>query len=88
MLLCLKSSVGDVMHNKLGRDESDLEAISIKNRPVKIAEEYGEFSSTLWLDAKQSVDDKVSEQLHFNKSMVFTEEMKCNLLTDILLVRF
>ena len=51
------------MSAKLGRDEGALENIGIKNRPMKVAEEYQLFQSDVWLTAKEKLDTKkVPEQ--------------------------
>ena len=45
------------MNSKVGRDEGALENIGIKNRPMKVAEEYQLFLSNYWLEAKEKLDN-------------------------------
>ena len=43
-------------------DESPLENISIKNRPMMVAEDYYNLCSNAWLEAKMALDEKCAEQ--------------------------
>ena len=45
------------MNSKVSCDEGALENIGIKNRPMKIAEEYQLFLSNDWLEAKERLDN-------------------------------
>ena len=69
-----------MMHQELSRDESVLENISIKNRPMKIAEEYQLIQSSQWLEAKQALDDKLE--------FVWNEKQRNKFLMDIMMVCF
>ena len=46
----------DVMITK---DESNFENVSIKYRPMVVAELYGTLTSTEWLNAKEEIDKKL-----------------------------
>ena len=45
------------MNSKISANESSLENISIKARPMNIAEEYNLLQSNSWLDAKSALDE-------------------------------
>ena len=70
------------MEVKIAQDESNLENISVKNRPMNVAEEYLMFNSDEWLDAKTALDD------HMDDTSQEAETVKIKLLNDILLVFF
>ena len=72
-----------MMNQQMARDESDLENISMKNRPMKIMEDYHLFCSQEWLEAKTTLDEWVEE----NGSGKFTETDTCTFLTDGIIVR-
>ena len=65
------------MGKKLAQDESSLENISIKNRPMNIAEDYENLCSNEWLTAKEYVDRKGNFE---------SELEKVQLLSDVILV--
>ena len=44
------------MNSKISANETSLENISIKNRPMTIAGEYQTLFSTEWTDAKNAID--------------------------------
>ena len=71
------------MNREMARDETDLENISSRNRPMKIMEEYETFCSQQWLDAKIAVDDSAeAAQPH----APMDECGRCQLLCDVLMV--
>ena len=56
------------MSTKIASDESSLENISIRNRPMNIASDYQNFCSNAWLSAKEKLDKvkgKEVEKLSF-----------------------
>ena len=63
----------------MSADESDLENVNIKNRPMNIAGDYTELCSHAWLDAKNELDQ------HCRSA---SEEEKLQLLKKILMVRY
>ena len=65
------------MSEKMSNNESSIENVSIKHRPVKVADEYQEFCTNEWLDLKQFLDESFKE----------SDIRKMNLLTKILMVR-
>lgn len=68
------------MSTKLSRDESSLENVSIKNRPMNITAEYQQLCSEQWLEAKTAVDEAT-------KSTRYTEKDKLKFILDIFMVR-
>ena len=66
------------MNSKVSANESSLENISIKARPMNIAEEYNLLMSNTWLDAKSALDDMVADNV--------TETFRVILLFDVLKV--
>ena len=68
------------MEVKISRDETNLENICVKNRPMNVAEEYQMFCSDAWLDAKSALDDFMD-----NPSKE-SEMERVALLHDILMV--
>lgn len=53
------------MSTKISADESSVENVSIKNRPMNISTEYELFCSDQWLNAKNALDQyypQTSEQ--------------------------
>ena len=50
------------MRKRVKDDESTIENISIKNRSMVVAEDYYNFCSNDWLDAKAVLDLKCAEQ--------------------------
>ena len=44
------------MSDKIAKDEENLENVNIKNRPMKVAEEYENFCSNAWFLAKGKLD--------------------------------
>ena len=65
------------MGTKVSADESSLENINIKDRPMTIASEYELICSNQWLSAKMELD--LQDDLE--------EEDKLNFLRNIFLVR-
>ena len=63
------------MGDKVASDEKNFENITIKNRPMRIAEEYEEFCSNAWLSGKEKLDDCKVQPVH-----------ALNILSDILKV--
>ena len=45
------------MQEKVAAEESDLENVSVKNRPLSIAAEYQHWISEQWFDAKGELDN-------------------------------
>ena len=66
------------MGKKVSSDESSIENISIKNRPMVVAEDYYNFCSNAWLDAKTVLDEKCAEQ---------TEDKALQFLNSVLQAR-
>ena len=62
------------MNRQLNRDESDLENINVKARPMKISEDYEIFCSQQWLDAKDKLDREGN----------LDEKGRCELLCNIM----
>lgn len=46
------------MNNKMSSDESSVENVSIRDRPMNIAEDLYNFCSNEWLEAKMALDEK------------------------------
>ena len=67
------------MGTKIASDESSLENISIKNRPMNIATDYDLLCSNEWLNAKTDLDDNCSDM---------PEEGRILILCDVLMVSF
>ena len=44
------------MSTKISKNEEVLENIAIKNRPMKVADEYSLFTNNAWLEAKERLD--------------------------------
>ena len=65
------------MGAKVSADESHMENISIKNRPMTVADDYHNFMADVWSDAKEKLDAEVSKM--DNKD-------RLTLLSDILMV--
>lgn len=78
-LYCLCFRLSDEMSTKLSRDESSLENVSIKNRPMNITAEYQQLCSEQWLEAKAAVDEAT-------KTRGNTEKEKHEFLLDIFMV--
>ena len=68
------------MSTKLAADESNVENVSIKNRPMNVAEEYQLLCSNQWLDAKTVLDDLGDGRTQ--------DYMKVQLLSEVLMVCF
>ena len=66
------------MSTKLAADESNVENVSIKNRPMNIAEEYQLLCSNQWLDAKTALDDITEDT---------SDIVKLYLLSEVMMVR-
>ena len=66
------------MNAKVASDESALENISIKARPMKIAEEYTLLMSNAWLEAKTALDEENPDKT--------TEAERVMFLCDVLMV--
>ena len=65
------------MNEKLSRNESDLENISIQNRPMNVAEEYNLLMSNAWLEAKCSLDAEMGE----DKKEAEKYQLLCEIIT-------
>ena len=65
------------MDKKTSSDESSLENISIKDRPMNVAEEFTMMQSNEWLDAKAAVDEIIPES---------SERARLTLLCDVIQV--
>ena len=63
------------MSAQISKSEETLENIVIKNRPMKVAEEYELFLSDAWPTAKENLDEAK-----------FKAEESIAVLTDILIV--
>ena len=69
------------MSSRISRDESDLENISMKVRPMNIVDEFQQICNEEWLEAKMFLDEKIpTEQMD--------EKTKTVLLAALILVRF
>ena len=55
-------SLAEEMGNKVGADESSIENVSIKTRPMTIADDYSNFCTNAWLDAKDILDEKFKKK--------------------------
>ena len=66
------------MSDKVASDESNLENISIKNRPMVVTSEYENFFSNEWLDLKTVLDSREGAG----------EEEKIAFLCDLVMVRY
>ena len=64
----------------MAADESSVENVNIKNRPMNIADEYIQFCSNEWLAAKSVLDEADLDDLQ--------EVEKVQLLFQILMVIF
>ena len=51
------TSLSKEMSSRMSRDESDLENISMKVRPMNIVDEFGQMCNSEWLEAKLFLDD-------------------------------
>ncbi|XP_066287717.1 dynactin subunit 1-like [Branchiostoma lanceolatum] len=58
---------------KLSANETDLENISVRHRPAKVAEEFEQMESKEWVDAKEVLDDRFDD-----------EKMNIQILLDLL----
>ena len=65
-----------MMQRELSRDESVLENISLKHRPMSISDQYREIQTTQWLEAKQALDKQIDD-----------EQQKIGFLMNIMLVK-
>ena len=63
--------------DKVAGNESDVENISIKNRPMVVAEEYQRLFTDEWLEVKTMLDARTD----------LIEEQKIAFLCDIFMVR-
>ena len=45
------------MHTNVSAKETSFENVQIQARPMKIGEEYANFCTDQWLEAKQEIDD-------------------------------
>lgn len=61
----------------MASNETSVENVSIKNRPIKVGEEYSQICSDQWLMAKEDVDS------HMYGS---NEEEKLKFMCDVLMV--
>ena len=80
MILRLLYRLSKEMEVKIAQDESSLENISVKNRPMNVAEDFLMFNSDEWLDAKTALDS------HMDDDSKEAETTKVQLLHDILMV--
>ena len=66
------------MNHKVAADESHVENVSIKNRPLNIADDYDALITNEWLNAKEQLDTEFEEM---------PEKLKLILLFKVLMVR-
>ena len=71
------------MNRQMSRDETDLENINVKNRPMKILQEYELFCSQEWLEAKGDLDESAERM---NPRAPLSEGDRCTLLCMVLTV--
>ena len=71
------------MNREMSRDETDLENINIRNRPMKIIEEFEMFCSQQCLDAKTAIDRSAERS---RSSRPIPESKRCSLLCGVLSV--
>ena len=65
----------------MSHDESDLENISMKVRPMNIVDEFQQICNMEWLEAKMFLDEKLPDDQ-------MDEKTKTGLLAKIISVRF
>ena len=65
------------MNSQLSQDESDLENINVKTRPMTIMEDYNLFCSQEWLEAKTDVDKWAKKE-----GLEMDECVRCTILTQ------
>ena len=68
------------MSTKLAADESNVENVSIKTRPMNVAEEYQLLCSNQWLQAKTVLDEVGGSRT--------PDYIKIQLLSEVLMVSF
>ena len=68
------------MSTKISANESAVENVSIKNRPMNVADEYQHLCSNAWLDAKTTLDKLTDD------SDISAKLDKLTLLCDIIKV--
>lgn len=55
------------MGNKVAANEADIENVAIRNRPTKVAEDYEKVVSDLWLGAKETLDNELTNSNEHDK---------------------
>ena len=65
------------MSSKMAADESSVENVSIKVRPMNIADDYIQACSNEWLEAKTTLDNVLDDQ---PKSECIKIELLCNII--------
>ena len=68
------------MGTKVSANESAVENVSIKNRPMNVSDEYHNLCSNAWLDAKTILDEVKGD------SVISAELDKVQLLCDVMKV--
>ena len=63
------------MNEKISKNESSLENITIRNRPMKIAEDYENFFTQEWLQAKEYLDQRKTKQFQEADALNFLLEL-------------
>ena len=79
------------MSSKVSANESAVENVNIKNRPMNVAEDYQLLCSNEWLGAKTALDDIVNEQKALDDTVDeirqdVPEYIKVTLLREIIVV--
>ena len=66
------------MNHKVSADESNVENVSIRNRPMNIADDYESMCTDEWLQAKEALDEKIKHLAdHVKVSVLFRILMVC-----------
>ena len=53
------------MNLKVSANESDMENISVKSRPMNIVSDYKEFVTTQWLEVKDAMDEAAAQNARY-----------------------
>ena len=64
------------MGDKVSSNESSVENISIKHRPMNINDDYGTFQSSEWLDAKTFLDEHLETSSTQDKIGLLSEMLQ------------
>ena len=68
------------MNDRMNQDESQVENVCIKARPLKLVDEFELFCTDEWLAAKNDLDECT------DVNFLMSEERKQKILLDILMV--